>query len=265
MTKLKEKESPQFNLTVTSPPYNIGKEYETTMKPEAYVNWCREWIQLIHALTKDNGAFWLNLGYMALPNRGKCVPISYLIWEVVPFFLIQEVVWNYGAGVACKKYLSPRNEKLLWYVKNQDEYVFNLDEIRDSDVKYPNQRKKGVLKCNPNGKNPTDVWTIPKVTSGGARSSQERTEHPAQFPMKLIERVIKCSSNEGDLLLDPFMGSGSSAEVAIKLKRKVIGFEIKKEYCDIIVNRIKPMDLRIEPKEEVSSEDELPKAKKRKN
>lgn len=78
----------------------------------------------------------LNLGYVPLDGRAKAIPISYLLWERVPFFLVQEVVWSYGAGVAAKRSFSPRNEKFLWYVKNPDDYVFNLDAVRDPKVKY---------------------------------------------------------------------------------------------------------------------------------
>ena len=76
----------------------------------------------------DRGAFWLNLGYLSIRDRAKAIPISYLLWDKVPFYLIQEVVWNYGAGVAGSKFFSPRNQKFLWYVKNQYKYTFNLDE-----------------------------------------------------------------------------------------------------------------------------------------
>ncbi len=228
----------KMDLTITSPPYNIGKEYEEVMDHREYVDWCRKWIELIYFATSSSGAFWLNLGYLSIPGEAKCLPLPYLLWNHNLFQFVQEVVWNYGAGVACKKYLSPRNEKFLWYVKDLDNYVFNLDDIRDPDVKYPNQKRKGVLRCNPNGKNPTDVWQIPKVTSGEHRSSPERTAHPAQFPVALVERVMRCSSNAGDLVLDPFMGSGTTAEVALRLGRRVVGFEIKKEYCDIAVARI---------------------------
>ena len=120
----------------------------------------------------------------------------------VKMYLMQEIVWNYGAGVACKKTLSPRNEKLLWYVNNKDDYTFNLDAIRDPDVKYPNSKKNGKLRCNILGKNPSDVWQIAKVTSGFNRSSEERTNHPAQFPLDLIDRITLGFSNANDILLD---------------------------------------------------------------
>lgn len=226
------------NLTVTSPPYNIGKEYEDILSIDKYLEWCEQWISSIHRLTNQNGAFWLNLGYLEVPNKGSAVPIPYLLWDKTPFHFIQEVVWNYGAGVACKKMFSPRNEKFLWYVKNSSDYIFNLDEIRDPNVKYPNQKKNGKLKCNPLGKNPTDVWQFPKVTSGKFRSSKERTEHPAQFPSSIIDRIIKGHSNKYNLVLDPFLGSGTTAEVALKNDRFALGFEINPNYIDIIAARI---------------------------
>lgn len=230
-------------LTVTSPPYNIGKEYEAIMGIEEYVEWTKGWMASVHELCSNNGAFWLNLGYFPVPGKAKALPIPYLIWDIVPFFLIQEIVWNYGAGVAGRLFFSPRNEKFLWYVKNQDDYVFNLDDVRDPDVKYPNQKKNGKLKCNPNGKNPTDVWQIPKVTSGQNRSSQERTPHPAQFPLALVERIILASSHRGDIVFDPFLGSGSTIEAAIRNGRKAIGIEINDSYVDIAIQRIKQVRL----------------------
>lgn len=227
-----------IDLTVTSPPYNIGKEYEKNLELEDYLVWCQNWMKEIHRITGEVGAFWLNLGFFEVPEKGLAVPIPYLLWDKTDFYFMQEVVWNYSAGVACRKRFSPRNEKFLWYVKDKKEYVFNLDDVRDPDVKYPNQKKNGVLRCNPLGKNPSDVWQIAKVTSGRNRSSPERTAHPAQFPLELIERVIKVSSNVGDLVLDPFMGSGSTAECALRNDRFVIGFELEDKYIDFAKQRI---------------------------
>lgn len=227
------------NLTVTSPPYNIGKEYEKILSVDEYINWSKKWMKLVYENTVDNGAFWLNVGYMPIKNKGKAIPISYLLWDKNDFFLIQELVWNYGAGVASKKSLSPRNEKVLWYVKDEKNYTFNLDSIRDPNVKYPNQKKNGKLRVNPLGKNPSDVWQIPKVTSGKNRSSKERVPHPAQTPIELFKRIILASSNVNDLVLDPFIGSGTTAVVASSLDRLCIGFEVNKNYLDLAVERIK--------------------------
>ena len=226
------------DLIVTSPPYNIGKEYEHISTVGEYVDWCSTWMDLLYEASSGHASFWLNLGYFPVEGKGKNVPIPYLLWDKSRFFLLQEVVWNYGAGVAARKYFSPRNEKFLWYVKDPERYTFELDRVRDKNVKYPNQKKNGVLKCNPLGKNPTDVWEFPKVTSGGGRASRERTPHPAQFPEKVIERIILACSNEGDLVLDPFMGSGTTASVCQRLKRRCIGFELRDDYLNICKKRL---------------------------
>lgn len=227
-----------FHLTVTSPPYNIGKAYEKALPLDEYLGWMAAWIGAVYRITAPHGAFWLNLGYLSIPGRAKAVPIPYLIWDRIPFYLMQEVVWHYGAGVAGRKFFSPRNEKFLWYVKDPEHYTFNLDAVRDPNVKYPNQKKNGKIKVNPIGKNPGDVWLFPKVTSGRNRASKERTPHPAQFPEAVIERIIKASSNEGEVIFDPFLGSGTTAAVALRLNRAVIGVEIRADYCDIAAQRV---------------------------
>jgi adenine-specific DNA-methyltransferase len=227
----------KVDLTVTSPPYNIGKEYETPMSVEEYIEWCSQWINQIHRITKPSGAFWLNVGYLEVSNKGLCVPIPYLLWDKSPFYLLQEVVWQYGAGVSTKYRLSPRNEKWLFYIKNSEEYTFNLDDIRDPNVKYPNQKKNGKYRCNPLGKNPSDVWEFPKVTTGTKRSSKERTGHPSQFPLGIVERVIRASSNQLELVLDPFAGSCSTGIASVGLGRIFLGFEIRPDYCEMAVSR----------------------------
>lgn len=227
-----------IDLTVTSPPYNIGKEYEVNLALDKYLDWSKRWMHGVHEATAAEGAMWLNLGYIEVPGEGRAVPLPYLLWNASPFYLLQEVVWNYGAGVSMRKTFSARNEKFLWYVKSRESYVFNLDAVRDPDVKYPNQKKNGKLRCNPLGKNPGDVWSIPKVTSGTNRSSKERTPHPAQFPEAVIERVILASSNEGDVVLDPFMGSGTTAVVAQRLGRKCVGFELREDYVELSARRV---------------------------
>ncbi len=230
--------SESVSLTVTSPPYNIGKPYETPLPLDDYLDWCDEWLGEIHRVTRTDGALWLNLGYVEVPDAAKALPLPYLLWKRIPFYIIQEIVWNYGAGVAARTSFSPRNEKFLWCVKNPDRYTFNLDAVRDKDVKYPNQRKNGKLRCNPLGKNPTDVWHFPKVTSGANRSSPERTAHPAQFPAAVIERIVRTSSNPGELVMDPFLGSGTTAEACLRTGRRALGFEIREDYVRIAEQRI---------------------------
>lgn len=227
-----------FSLTVTSPPYNIGKEYEEPLPLENYLGWCGQWMQEVYRIARSDGAFWLNIGYVELSGRAKALPLPYLLWDRSPFYLVQEVVWNYGAGVAARKSLSPRNEKFLWYVKDPENYTFNLDIIRDPDVKYPFQKKNGKLRCNTIGKNPSDVWQVAKVTSGEDRASPERTPHPAQFPLDLVNRIVLGFSNPGELVLDPFMGSGTVCVSCLQHGRRFLGIEIKPEYCELAAKRI---------------------------
>jgi len=231
-------ENSSIPLTVTSPPYNIGKEYESVVDVADYLDWCQKWLGEIHRITTENGALWLNLGYLSIPDKAKAVPIPYLLWDRIQFYLLQEVVWTYGAGVSTKKSFCPRNEKFLWYVKNELEYHFNLDAVRDPNVKYPNQKKNGKLRCNPLGKNPGDVWHFPKVTSGKDRSSKERTGHPAQFPIAVIDRIVKACSQPGEIIFDPFLGSGTVVECALRNDRLAVGFEIEKKYIGIAKKRI---------------------------
>jgi len=227
----------KVDLTVTSPPYNIGKEYEKNMDIKDYIEWCKKWIGSVYNVSNDNGSFWLNVGYLNVENIGKAVPISYLLWDKTDFYLMQEIVWKYGAGVTAKNFFAPRNEKFLFYIKNKNNYIFNLDTVRDKNVKYPNQKKNGKLRCNPLGKNPTDVWEFPKVTSGKNRSSKERTAHPAQYPLSVIDRIIKVSSNKNNIVLDPFSGSGTTGIAAHGNYRIYIGIEINKDYCDLSIER----------------------------
>lgn len=126
----------------------------------------------------------------------------------------------------------------MWYVKDSKNYVFNLDEIRDKNVKYPNSKRNGRLRVNTLGKNPSDVWEIAKVTTGYNRSSKERTPHPCQFPTDLIDRLVLGFSRPQSIVFDPFVGSGTTFESCIKNNRYCIGFEIKEEYCEIAKERI---------------------------
>jgi len=227
-----------FDAIITSPPYNIGKEYEAVRPLQEYIEWSMEWIDGSKKLLKNFGALLLNLGYIPIDDKGRAIPLPYILWDKIPMFLNQEIVWNYSAGVACKNYLSPRNEKILWYVNDKENYIFNLDAIRDKNVKYPNSKKNGKPRVNSLGKNPSDVWEIAKVTTGRNRASEERTPHPCQFPSDLINRLVLGFTDENAVILDPFMGSGTTFESCLWHNRFCVGFEILPEYCEIAKQRI---------------------------
>lgn len=235
-----------IDLTVTSPPYNIGKEYEAKRDVAEYIDWCADWIAELYRVATLDGACWLNLGYLSIAEKARAIPIPYLLWDRIPFYLVQEVVWQYGAGVAAKLAYSPRNEKFLWYARSQNSFYFDLDAVRDPNIKYPNQFKNGKRKVNLAGKNPGDVWSFPKVTSGRNRSSAERTSHPAQFPIAVIDRIVKGCSSGDALVLDPFMGSGTTAEAAMRLGRPVVGIELNPAYIDIAAQRLDNAAIQLE-------------------
>lgn len=226
------------DLVVTSPPYNIGKEYEEVMKLDNYLEFMQMWMEKAEGAIKDDGSFWLNIGFRKESDGRQYVPWEYEVYPIIrdkmELSLVQQVIWHYKAGVNCKHRFSPRKETWLYCVADLNDYTFNLDDVR-VPAKYPNQKKNGELKVNPKGKNPGDVWDIPKVTSGKGRASPERTDHPAQYPEEVIERIIEVSSNPGDVVLDPFLGSGTTMKVARDLGRSCIGIELDSEYLDKIV------------------------------
>ena len=196
-----------FALTVTSPPYNIGKDYESVKPIDEYLNWCGAWIHEIHRLTIQSGAFWLNLGYLTIPGRAKAIPIPYLLWDRVNFYFMQEIVWNYGAGVACAKSFSPRNEKFLWYVKNPKQYTFNLDAVRDPNVKYPYQKEKWEVQVQSTWEKSNGCLAISKdhirkkpkfqrtdktsraVSPGGCRSNREGMQQRGRHNLRSVFRI----------------------------------------------------------------------------
>jgi adenine-specific DNA-methyltransferase len=223
-------------LVLTSPPYNIGKPYERPLPLDEYLNWCQAWLSEIRRVLAPDGAAWINLGFTTVPASGKAVPLAYLLWPYLGLYLVQEVVWRYENGVACRRRLSPRNEKLLWLVRDPDSYHFDLDAIRDRHIRYPNSRRNGRLRYNPLGKNPGDVWHVPKVSAG--RASPERTPHPAQMPIELAERIVRACSQAGDLVLDPFAGSGTTLLAAIRNGRNAVGIEREAAYAEIAQQRL---------------------------
>jgi adenine-specific DNA-methyltransferase len=236
LERFAEIESESVALVLTSPPYNIGKSYEATIPLDAYLHWCQRWLADISRVLTPTGAAWINLGFVEVPDRGKAVPLAYLLWPLIDLYLVQEVVWRYENGVACKRRLSPRNEKLLWLVRDPGCYQFNLDAIRDPDIRYPNSRRAGRLRYNPAGKNPGDVWHIRKVVAG--RPSKERTDHPAQMPLALAERVILACSQPGEVVFDPFVGSGTTLVAATRNGRQAIGIERNPAFATIARQRL---------------------------
>ena len=164
--------------------------------------------------------------------------VLYPIFTKLGLSLRNRIIWHFGHGLHCSKRLSGRYEVILWFTKS-DNYTFNLDPIRVPQ-KYPNKRyfsgkRKGELSCNPLGKNPSDVWEIPNVK----HNHVEKTDHPAQFPIELIERLVLALTNRGDTVFDPYMGSGTTAIASLKNGRNCLGSEKESKYVQIMCKRLK--------------------------
>ena len=156
---------------------------------------------------------------------------------VEPLILRNRIIWTFGHGLNSTQRFSGRHETILWFTKGEN-YKFNLDSIRIPQ-KYPGKRyykgeHKGELSGNPLGKNPSDVWDIPNVKANHV----EKTAHPCQFPAAIPLRLIRALTDVDGTVLDPFMGSGTSAVAALLANRKFIGAEIKEEYYAIACERI---------------------------
>lgn len=223
-------EEPLFDLVVTSPPYNIGKEYESQMPLEQYVAWQRRIIEKIYIRLKDTGSICWQVGNYV--ENGSIVPLDI---ELAPIFkdlnmrLRNRIIWHFGHGLHNKNRFSGRYEVVMWYTKT-DSYTFNLDSVR-IPAKYPGKRsyrgaKKGKPSGNPLGKNPEDVWDIPNVKGNHV----EKVAHPCQFPVGLIERLVLALTNENDLVFDPFSGVATSGVAALLHGRKFWGCELVKDY-----------------------------------
>ncbi len=209
-----------FQLIVTSPPYNIGKRYERHMSLENYVEGQAGVIKECARALRPSGSICWQVGNYI--NKGEIVPLDialYPIFQDLGFKLRNRIVWHFEHGLHCKKRLSGRYETILWFTR--DSYDFNLDPIR-VPAKYPNKKyfkgpKAGQLSCNPLGKNPGDVWIFPNVKNNHV----EKTIHPCQFPVELVERLVLALTNQGDAVFDPYMGVGSTVIAAVKHSRVV--------------------------------------------
>jgi DNA modification methylase len=237
-------------LVVTSPPYNIGKAYESRVSIQEYLDGQRGVIsELVRVLGSRGSVCWQVGNYVA---GGEVFPLDVFYYGIFKDFglkLRNRIVWHFGHGLHASKRFSGRYETLLWFTKT-DDYVFNLDDVRVPS-KYPGKRhfkgeRKGELSGNPNGKNPSDfweflrdewddgIWEIPNVKS----NHPEKTPHPCQFPVELVERCVLAFTDEGDAVLDPYAGVASSLIAAILHGRAAIGVDRCQEYVDIGLERI---------------------------
>lgn len=227
-------------LVVTSPPYNLGKEYEARTSMDVYLHSQKKVIEECARILSPTGSMCWQVGNYV--DNGEIIPLDiilYPIFKKLGLRMRNRIIWHFGHGLHASKRFSGRYETILWFTKADKHYTFNLDAIRVPQ-KYPSKRhfkgpKRGQLSCNPSGKNPTDIWEIPNVKNNHI----EKTPHPCQFPVGLIERLVLSMTNEGDLVFDPFIGVGTAACAAIIHDRRAAGAEIEPKYIETAKERIK--------------------------
>ncbi|MFI9654117.1 site-specific DNA-methyltransferase [Guyparkeria sp. GHLCS8-2] len=229
------------DLTFTSPPYCIGKAYDTHSTIEGFREINEPVIREVFNKTKPGGSVCWQVGHFV--RKGEIVPLDFVVFDIVKSLvpdakLRNRIIWEFGHGANCRNRLSGRHETILWFTKG-DNYYFDLDSIRVPQ-KYPGKkyykgRKKGQYSCNPLGKNPGDVWQMPNVKAGHV----EKTGHPCQFPVGLPQRLIRALCPPEGVVLDPFMGAGSAGAAAVLERRSFIGVELESEYFDIAQWRLK--------------------------
>lgn len=242
---LKEIPAQTIDLIITSPPYCMKKAYEDPKDDiSTFHNLHNKIFYDLYRVLKPGGSICWQTGYHV--SNSIIIPLDYIIYNIftsqnskldLPLILHNRIIWTFGHGLNSAQRFSGRHETLLWFTKGND-YCFNLDAIRVPQ-KYPGKRyykgiKKGELSGNPYGKNPSDVWDIPNVKANHV----EKTEHPCQFPVAIPQRLIRALTDKAAVVLDPFMGSGTTALACLLEERKFIGAEIQPEYYNISLRRI---------------------------
>ena len=227
-----------MDLIVTSPPYNLGKEYEAKRSLDTYKEEQAAAIAEAVRLLSPTGSLCWQVGNYV--DDGEIFPLDVILYPMFKVHGLQlrnRIVWTFGHGLHCQRRMSGRHETILWFTKSS-EYVFNLDPIRVPS-KYPFKKhfkgpNKGQFSGHPLGKNPGDVWDIPNVKANHV----EKTDHPCQFPVGLVERLVLALTNEGGNVLDPYLGVGSSAIAALANERNAYGCDLDAGYIEIARDRI---------------------------
>lgn len=226
------------DLVVTSPPYNLGKSYERRQRLDDYLGLQSTVISECVRVLKPSGSICWQVGNYV--DNGEIVPLDIVLYPVfarLGLSLRNRIVWHFEHGLHTMRRFSGRYEVIIWFTKS-DAYVFNLDAVRVPQ-KYPHKKhfkgpRVGEYSGNPLGKNPGDVWIIPNVKANHV----EKTIHPCQFPVELVERLILALTNSAGVVLDPYLGVGTTAVAALMHGRRAIGAEIVPEYVDIARQRI---------------------------
>jgi adenine-specific DNA-methyltransferase len=224
-------------LIVTSPPYNLGKSYEHRRPLEVYLAEQAAVIAECGRILALDGSICWQVGNHV--DTGEVYPLDILLYPLFKRHGLQlrnRIVWHFEHGLHCGRRFSGRHETILWFTRAR--YVFHLDPVRVPQ-KYPGKRhfkgpNAGRPSCHPLGKNPGDVWAIPNVK----HNHVEKTAHPCQFPVELVERLVLALTDPGDLVLDPYLGVGSAAVAAVLHGRRAAGAEIEGRYLEVACERV---------------------------
>ncbi|MBA3848495.1 MAG: site-specific DNA-methyltransferase [Opitutus sp.] len=228
-------------LVVTSPPYNLGKAYERRQTIADYLAFQTRVIEESVRTLVDGGSLCWQVGnHVQKSTSSSILPLDILLYPAfanLGLRLRNRVIWHFEHGLHCTNRLSGRYETVLWFTKGEA-YYFDVDPIRVPQ-KYPGKKyfkgpRAGQYSCNPLGKNPGDVWIIPNVKSNHV----EKTGHPCQFPVELIERLVLSLTAPGEWVLDPFVGVGTSIVAAVRHQRRGAGAEKDARYAAIARQRI---------------------------
>lgn len=234
LNALKDIESSSIDLIFADPPYNIGKDFDGLVESwdeNEFLSWCYEWIDECYRILKPHGTFYLM-------NSTENMPFLD-IWCRKKFNIKSRIVWSYdSSGVQAKKFFGSMYEPILMLTKDLKNYTFNSDDIL-VEAKTGAKRQLIDYRKNPpqpynTEKVPGNVWEFSRVRF----KMEEYENHPTQKPEALLERIIKASSNVGDVVLDPFSGSFTTCAVAKKLGRRSIGIELNESYVKIGIRRL---------------------------
>lgn len=222
--ELKKIANESVDLIVTDPPYNLKKNYNVTkddMSFDEYLEFSKQWLTEAKRVLKPYGSIYVFMGM-------RYISYIYTILEIdLSMNFNSWIVWYYTQGIGKRKGFSPRHDDILFFTKHPSQYTFNLDDIR-----VPQKYYRSVN--NMRGSNPGNVWEFSHMHYCNAK----RQDHPTQKPEGVYERIVLASSNEGDVVLDPFLGSGTLTHVCQHTNRQGIGIEINESYIQMAKNRL---------------------------
>lgn len=248
-TMMRQMSADSVDLAFVDPPYNIGfdygdDEYKDNLPPAEYSAWCTEWMTEIHRVLKPTGSFWLAIG-------DEWAAELKVMARSIGFHMRSWVVWYYTFGVNSPKKFTRSHAHLFYFTKHRTQFTFNQSQIRVPSARAIEYKDK---RANPDGRLPDDTWVLrPQSLPDGFQAEEDVWSIPRicgtfkqrqdgaanQMPEQLIGRIIRACSNDGDLVLDPMSGTGTTVTVAKKLSRRYLGFELSGKFGGMIITRLR--------------------------